>query len=132
MGLNKSVKAVALVGCLLSGGLIAEAGTSWGETEYRSVPGTNGTSNSSGQTKAQTNASSDLSISKISDTNKMDTRAIGGGSNGAGAKGAWVRDTNVGSYAIPNSTEKGWGTSLEFSSDLLSNGVSITYKWKSN
>lgn len=131
MKMKTNIKAIALVGCLLSGGVIAEAGTSWSETEFKGVPGQNSTRASSTQTKSVTNASSDLSISKISVTNKLDTRTIGGGKYGV-VSGPWVRDTNVGSYAIPNPTESGWSTNLEFSSDLLSNGVNLTYTWRSN
>lgn len=131
MNLKKGSTSIAIAGLLLIGGLTAEAGTSYSNTLYASVPGSNGSKSTPSQVKAKTNASSDLSISKISVKNKMDTRAIGGGSNGV-KSGPWVRDTNVGSYAIPNPTGAGWSTSLTYSSDYLSSGMTVTYKWRSN
>ncbi|NWN86891.1 MAG: hypothetical protein HLX47_13570 [Staphylococcus sp.] len=131
MNLKKSTMVLTMVLVLFSGGLLAEAGTSWSGTKHSSVPGMNGYTTTSTQTKARSNASSDLSISKISVKNKLDTQAIGGGSNGV-VSGSWVRDTNVGSYAIPNPTKSGWSSQLKFSSDFFSSGVKLTYKWRSN
>ncbi|KXH78365.1 hypothetical protein [Sporosarcina sp. HYO08] len=111
MNLKKGTMVLTLAGLLLFGGLAAEAGTSWSGTQHSWVPGTNGSASTSSQTKARTNASSDLIVSAISVNNKLDTRALGGGSNGV-VSGPWVRDTNVGSYAIPNPTGAGWSTQL--------------------
>lgn len=127
MNLKKSFTPLAIAGLLLLGGVAAEAGTSYSATRNITVPGTNGSAYTASQTKSISNAASDLSISSITTFNKMDTRAIG--PNGAGP---WVRNTNVGRYPIPNPTSAGDTTYLQFSSDFLSNGMTVSFQWRSN
>jgi len=127
--IKKLISASLITSVLLGSGIIAHAQTTYGGITYHDIPGTNGYSTSESQTKTRTNASSDLKITYISVKNKVDTRAFGGVGQGTGP---WVRDTNVGTHAIPNPVGKGKATQLKFSTDLLSSGVQLSEKWRSN
>ena len=128
MSKKKSFLAFSIAGLVLSGGLIANAGTSWSGNEYNTVPGNNGYTTSSTQTKTKTNASSDLNVTKITSGYVVDVRAIGYNL----ASGAWVRNVSVGSYDIPNPTVAGGTIQLQYSSGLSTPSFSMTNNWRSN
>jgi hypothetical protein len=80
------------------------------DTKMNPFVGNNRTSSSSVKNKAVTNTSSDLQVTYSSNPNSVDARAIGG----AGVSGAWVRNVNVGFYALPNPVQAGATTQIQF------------------
>lgn len=129
MKFKKGLTALATSLVILSGGVLVNAGTTWSGYENESIPGNNGTAHSSSQAKAKTNASSDLEVTYTSNPNSVDARAIGGVGQGSGA---WVRNVNTGSYAIPNPVQSGNMTQIEFSTDLFAATTALTHRWRSN